>query len=169
MLQDKIHSLMFFFLIFDASEAFNFAVLKAPLFFSRIRSLTPLRLKKDASETSQDAMAGESNTEQGQYLSPSPQQLLTGQDLHSPRDAYLRPRHPRPPPPPHPADPRRGMRPQGRRQAHGTAPHLAPSCCWPSAAARDRYSPSAPAGSADPPPHLRAGRQPQHSPARRAP
>lgn len=55
---------MIFVFIFDASEAFSFAVLKAPFFFSRIRSLTPLRLKKDVSEASRDAIAGESDTEQ---------------------------------------------------------------------------------------------------------
>lgn len=65
MLQGKIHSLMIFVLIFDASEAFSFAVLKAPFFFSRIRSLTPLRLKKDVSAASHDAIAGKSDTEQG--------------------------------------------------------------------------------------------------------
>lgn len=64
--QRKIHSLMIFVLIFDASEAFNFAVLKAPFFFSRIRSLTPLRLK-DISAASHAAIAEASNTEQDQH------------------------------------------------------------------------------------------------------
>lgn len=50
--------------IFDAIEAFNFAVFKAPFFFSRMRSLTPLRLK-NVSEASRDAIAAESDTEQG--------------------------------------------------------------------------------------------------------
>lgn len=57
---------MIFVLIFDASEAFNFAVLKAPFFFSRIRSLTPLRLK-DISAASHAAIAEASNTEQDQH------------------------------------------------------------------------------------------------------
>lgn len=64
--QRKIHSLMIFVLIFDASEAFNFAVLKEPFFFSRIRSLTSLRLK-DISAASNAAIAEESDTEQSQH------------------------------------------------------------------------------------------------------
>lgn len=48
---------MIFVLIFDASEAFNLAVLRTPFFFSRIRSLTSLR-PKETSEAFQHAIAG---------------------------------------------------------------------------------------------------------------
>lgn len=81
MLQHEIYSLRIFVLIFDASDAFSFAVLKTPFFFSRIRSLTPLRLKEGVSEASCDAMAGGSDTEQGQH----PQQALPSKTLRSSR------------------------------------------------------------------------------------
>ena len=48
---------MIFVLIFDASEAFNLAVLRTPFFFSRIRSRTSLR-PKEASEAFRHAIAG---------------------------------------------------------------------------------------------------------------
>lgn len=48
---------MILVLIFDASEAFNLAVLRTPFFFSRIRSLTSLR-PKETSEAFQHAIAG---------------------------------------------------------------------------------------------------------------
>lgn len=83
--QRKIYSLMIFVLIFDASEAFNFAVLKAPFFFSRIRSLTSLRLKKDTSAGSHAAIAAESEPSRVSSRISLPQ-ALTGQGSHLPRE-----------------------------------------------------------------------------------
>lgn len=152
MLQGRIYSLMIFVLIFDASEAFNFAVLKAPFFFSRIRSLTPLRLKKDVSAASRDAIAGRERHRTGLSTPGLPFSKYLPAKTHAL---------------PCPADP------AGRNEAAGPAgrphtrtaprPELLP-------AAMGRYSPStaplAPAApqrsrgarQSAPPPHLRAGR-----------
>lgn len=60
---------MIFVLIFDASEAFNLAVLRTLFFFSRIRSRTSLRLK-EASEAFRHAIAGEEDSGHGQLYLP---------------------------------------------------------------------------------------------------
>lgn len=95
--QRKIYSLMIFVLIFDASEAFNFAVLKAPFFFSRIRSLTSLRLKKDTSAGSHAAIAAESEPSRVSTRISLPQ-ALTGQGSHLSRETARPGPAPRGPP-----------------------------------------------------------------------
>lgn len=80
-LHGEMYSLRIFVLIFDAIDAFSFAVLKTPFLLSRIRSLTPLRLKESASDTSCDAMAGGSHTQQAQH----PQRALPSKALRSSR------------------------------------------------------------------------------------
>lgn len=101
-----MYSLRIFVLIFDAIDAFSFAVLKTPFLLSRIRSLTPLRLKESASATSCDAMAGGSHAEQAQH----PQPALPSEALRSSRQQ----------PPPQPLPSRREV------AAAGTAAVRAP-------------------------------------------
>lgn len=132
---------MIFVLIFDASEAFSFAVFKAPFFFSRIRSLTPLRLKKDVSKASRDAIAAQ--THRGGSAPASCPSASTRRPRLTPSPRSPSPR--RSPQRDEPADTRRlapgGSRP-GRPPRAVTAPLPPPSRQQPLSARGEQGGPT---------------------------
>lgn len=157
-LHGEMYSLRIFVLIFDAIDAFSFAVLKTPFLLSRIRSLTPLRLKESASDTSCDAMAGGSHTQQAQH----PQRALPSKALRSsrqeppPRDRRVpqggrghrhSSRESPPSPPPGELGRRAPSSPQiFERKQGGGSPPLAPPRQMAAASSAHRHGDGAPNG-----------------------
>lgn len=100
---------MIFVLIFDASEAFNLAVLRTPFFFSRIRSLTSLR-PKETSEAFQHAIAGGEEEHQAGLARRLLRRFYSPRAEPPPRRGrYNPPALHRPPTPPKPAATSEGL------------------------------------------------------------